>query len=138
MDWSTQLKIQRLERGVGCFIGRGRYRYPVTLPVSLSKHKQEGEHLFQTCERYGVPLLTYRPETVLGMSQRMVERVLTLKEMPEIFDASAYLDRNSMPEGTAFRILSEFARQGLLERVEKGRYRIPTETQELIAKVDST
>jgi hypothetical protein len=137
MDWSTQLKIQRLERGVGCFIGRGMYRYPVTLPVSLSKHKQENQHLFQVCEQYGVPLLEYRPEAILGMSSRRVEQVLTLKSMPDVFDAGDYLDRNSMPPGTASWLLSAFAKQGLLEHVERGRYRIPPETRDLIAKLEN-
>jgi len=136
MDWSTQLKIQRLERGVGCFIGRGRYRYPVSVPVSLSKHKQEGEHLFQVCDRYGVPLLEYKPETILGMSKRRIQQVLTLRDMPEVFDAGEYLNRNSMPPGTAYKLLSIFARQGLLERVEKSRYRVLPETRDLIAKLD--
>jgi len=136
MDWSTQLKIQRLERGVGCFIGRGRYRYPVSVPVSLSKHKQEGEHLFQVCELYGVPLLEYKPETILGMSSRRIQQVLTLRDMPDVFDASDYLNRNSMPSGTASWLLAEFTKRGLLDRLERGRYRIMPETRDLIAKLE--
>jgi len=52
------------------------------------------------------------------------------------FDAGEYLNRNSMPPGTASWLLAEFARQGLLERVERGRYRIPPETRDLIAKLE--
>ena len=136
MDWSTQLKIQRLARGVGAWIGRGQYRYPVSMPVSWSKHKAEGEHLFDVCERSGVALLEYKPETILGMSKRRIEQVLTLRDMPEVFDAGEYLNRNSMPPGTAYKLLSLFARQGLLERVERSRYRIPVETRDLIAKLE--
>jgi len=136
MDWSTFYKIPKLQRGVACFIGRGGYRYPLYMPVSLSKHKAEGEHLFQVCERYGVPLLEYKPETILGMSKRRIQQVLTLRDMPEVFDAGEYLNRNSMPPGTAYKLLSIFARQGLLERVEKSRYRVLPETRDLIAKLD--
>jgi len=136
MDWSTQLKIQRLERGVGAWIGRGQFRYPVHMPVSWSKHKAEGEHLFDVCERSGVALLEYEPEKFLGYSPKMVERVLTLKDLPDRFGYREYAERNpGIPIGTARNLFVWFVDQRLVGRLQEGEFKIPLETRELIEKL---
>ena len=135
MDFQTQYKIQQLQRGVGCFLGRGRYRYPVQLPVSLSKHKKEGEHLYEVCEKHNVPLVPYDPGSVYGLSRAMQRRVLTLQDLPKTFTPKQFRERNSeMPRGTAYAVLSGLTNQGLLVR-NKGKYEISDQCMEILDRL---
>jgi hypothetical protein len=135
MDFQTQYKIQQLQRGVGCFLGRGRYRYPVQLPVSLSKHKKEGEHLYEVCEKHNVPLVPYDPGSVFGLSRAMQRRVLTLQDLPKTFTPKQFRERNrEMPRGTAYAVLSGLTNQGLLIR-NKGKYEISDQCMEILDRL---
>lgn len=65
------------------------------------KTRRDGNTRKQLLRRK-VLLIDYQPERSFGCSRRMIDRILMLEELPEVFDASEKLNRNSMPAGTTF------------------------------------
>ena len=80
--------------------------------------------------------MEYEPEKFLGYSPKMIERVLTLKDMPDSFGYREYAERNpDIPIGTARNLFVWFVSHRLVERIEEGEFKIPLETRELIEKL---